>query len=168
MPEAIDSRVITATTAEHIAAAAALFREYAASLPFPLDYQGFEAELAALPGKYAPPGGCIVLALDGGEYVGCGAIRPLDPSGRFDGEPSPACEMKRMYIRPSARGKRLGRAIAEALLAHARAAGYRLMKLDTEEDFIEAMRLYESLGFTRTRRYNNDPMPCTVWMSKEL
>ena len=145
--------------------AADLFREYARSLPFPLDYQGFEEELSSLPGKYAPPAGIILIATHNDVPVGCIAMRPLAP---MPGDPSPVCEMKRMYVRPTARGLHLGRQLAERLLAHARAAGYAMMKLDTESDFIPAVTLYRSLGFVECPDYNGDPMPNTLWMSKLL
>jgi GNAT superfamily N-acetyltransferase len=154
-----------AESATDLATAAELFREYAASLPFPLDYQGFEEELASLPGKYAHPGGVILLARHQGEPAGCIALRPL---ASMPGDAAPVCEMKRMYVRPSARGRGLGRALAERLIAHARALGYRTMKLDTESDFTAAVTLYRALGFTDTPRYNDDPMPNTMWMAVRL
>ena len=164
MPDAAIELVPARSNAE-LAAAAALFREYAASLPFPLDYQGFEEELATLPGKYADPGGVILLARRQGTYVGCIAMRPL---AAMPGDPAPVCEMKRMYVRPTARGLGLGRSLALALLDHARASGYRMMKLDTESDFVAAVALYRSLGFAEIPRYNDDPMPSTIWMGLPL
>ncbi len=146
-------------------AARELFREYAASLPFSLAYQGFEDELAGLPGKYAAPLGRILLAWDGPSAVGCIAVRPLVAQPR---DLTPVCEMKRMYVRPQARGRKVGRALCEGLLAFSRNAGYRLMKLDTESDFVAATALYRSMGFTPCPRYNDDPLPSTIWMSKVL
>lgn len=143
-------------------AARELFREYAASLPFSLDYQGFDTELAALPGKYAPPGGRILLAWEGSTPLGCIAVRPL---AALDDDAAPVCEMKRMYVRPTARGLGVGRALGKELLRVARAAGYATMKLDTESDFAAAVALYRSLGFAECPRYNDDPMPNTIWMS---
>jgi GNAT superfamily N-acetyltransferase len=162
-----DVEIVDAVTREQLDAARALFREYAASLPFPLDYQGFDAELAALPGKYAAPGGCIVLAKWRGAWVGCIAMRPLDASGYRAGDATPACEMKRMYVQPRARGLKLGRLLGEALLERAKAAGYRCMKLDTEDDFVAACALYRALGFIACERYNDDPLPGTIWMKRE-
>jgi GNAT superfamily N-acetyltransferase len=167
-------RIIHARSSEDLAAAAILFREYVASLPFPLDYQGFDAEVAALPGKYAAPSGCILLAwrnLVGrteGEYLGCIALRPLDPSGLRKGDVAPVCEMKRMYVRPPARGLGAGRLLAEELISFAREAGYRMMKLDTESTFVAATALYRSLGFVECERYNDDPQPETIWMRRAL
>lgn len=145
-----------------------LFREYVASLPFPLDYQGFDAEVASLPGKYAMPGGCILLARRGGEYVGCIALRPLDASGLRASDVEPVCEMKRMYVRPAGRGLGIGRMLSEELLAFARGAGYRTMKLDTESTFVAATALYRALGFAECERYNDDPQPDTIWMKRAV
>ena len=160
--------IVAAESQAELQAARVLFREYAASLPFPLDYQGFDAELAVLPGKYAAPGGCILLARrTSGEYLGCIAMRPLDASGYRAGDANPACEMKRMYVQPAGRGLGIGRLLGEALLARAVNAGYRCMKLDTESDFAAACALYEKLGFVACERYNDDPLPGTIWMKKQ-
>jgi len=150
-----------------------LFREYVASLPFALDYQGFDVEVAGLPGKYAGPMGCIVLAIGDAEaankdWLGCIALRPLDASGLRDGDVGPVCEMKRMYVRPAARGVGLGRELAISLIAFARSAGYASMKLDTESTFVAATALYRSLGFVECERYNDDPQPETIWMRLRL
>lgn len=162
-PEQLE--IVPARAPRELATAAALFREYAESLPFPLDYQGFEHELATLPGKYADPGGAILIARRRGEAVGCIAMRPIEAMA---GDPAPVCEMKRMYVRPTARGLGLGRLLAAALLEQARARGYRMMKLDTESDFAAAVGLYRSLGFVEIPRYNDDPMPSTMWMGLAL
>lgn len=170
MPSGARVRVRLAESAAELSQAAALMREYAASLAFALDYQGFESEVASLPGKYAPPQGCILLAWvdDHAEPVGCIAMRPLDASGYREGDPTPACEMKRMYVRPTARGLGAGRALAAELLARARRAGYAMMKLDTERTFLAATALYRELGFVEIPRYNDDPQPDTIWMGLVL
>ncbi|MFA6044600.1 MAG: GNAT family N-acetyltransferase [Phycisphaerales bacterium] len=172
-------QIHAAHTADLLAAARVLFAEYAASLPESaqrsLRHQGFDAELATLPGKYAHPGGIILLAADTqvttpppSTWLGVVAMRPLALSGVLPGDPSPICEMKRLYVRPAARGLGAGRALCEALLTAAAAARYRMMKLDTEADFAPAMALYRALGFTEIPRYNDDPEACTVWMGKHL
>jgi GNAT superfamily N-acetyltransferase len=159
-------------TVEEIALTRELFREYAASLPesaqISLRHQGFEAELAGLPGKFSSPGGCILLASIGVEAVGVVALRPLSACGVLPGDATPACEMKRMYVKPSHRGRGIGRALCEALLQEARERGYRMMKLDSEPGFLPAIGLYRKMGFVDAPRYNDDPVSCTVWMSKVL
>lgn len=144
---------------------AELMREYAGGLGFSLDYQGFEDELAALPGKYADPDGVVLLAEVDGLAAGCVALRRI-PAGAAD--PVNVCEMKRMFVRPAFRGVRAGRRMGEALLAAARARGYALMKLDSEEHFVAAVSLYRSLGFSDIPRYNDDPMQHTIWMACRL
>lgn len=169
--------ILVAQSPELLDAARTLFAEYAASLPDTaqrsLRHQGFDAELANLPGKYAPPGGTILLAssVEPGthpQWLGVVALRPLDSSGLRPHDPTPICEMKRLYVRPAARGLGAGRALCERLLADATAAGYRMMKLDTESDFAAAIGLYRSLGFAEIPRYNDDTEASTVWMGKVL
>lgn len=138
-----------------------LCREYAASLPFSLCFQGFEQEMASLPGKYAPPEGVIYLARVDGAAQGCVALRRIDP---MPGDPEPVCEMKRMYVRPEARGLGVGRKLCEHLIDFARSAGYGMMKLDSEPDFTAAMGLYRAMGFRDIPRYNDDPHPQTVYL----
>ncbi len=138
-----------------------LLRAYAASLPIDLGYQGFDGELAALPGKYAPPHGALLLARDdNGAALGCVAMRPLDEPG--------VCEMKRLYVAPVGRGRGLGRALAQAIIETARAAGYREMRLDTLASMTEAQALYRALGFTEIGAYYATPIENTVFMSLKL
>jgi putative acetyltransferase len=137
-------------TDDEQAAAAGLFREYADSLPFALDFQDFEEELSSFPSRYAAPAGCILLAYSAGLLAGCVALRPL--SDRI-------CEMKRLYVRPSARGRGAGRALAEAVLAKARDLGYERMRLDTVRSMAAANALYRSLGFEEIEAYCENPFP---------
>jgi ribosomal protein S18 acetylase RimI-like enzyme len=138
-----------------------LFRAYAASLPIDLGYQGFDGELAALPGKYAPPTGALLIARDdNGAALGCVAMRPLDEAG--------VCEMKRLYVAPAGRGRGLGRALAQAIIEAARAAGYREMRLDTLASMSEAQALYRALGFSEIGAYYDTPIENTVFMSLKL
>jgi ribosomal protein S18 acetylase RimI-like enzyme len=132
-----------------------LFREYAASLPFALDFQDFDRELAELPGAYAAPRGALLLA----RGAGCVGLRPLDET---------TCEMKRLYVRPSARGTGLGRRLAEAVVAEARARGYTQMRLDTVPGMDSAQALYEQLGFYDIPPYRPNPIPSARFLALEL
>jgi ribosomal protein S18 acetylase RimI-like enzyme len=131
------------------AGVAALFREYegslTGSLPAILCFQGFEQELADLPGAYAPPRGDVLLAELEGALVGVGALRPLDAE---------ICEMKRLYVRPAQRGTGLGERLAVALLQAGRRTGYRAMRLDTHVSMAAATALYRKLGFREIPPYS--------------
>jgi putative acetyltransferase len=162
----VDVRV--ATSAADLVLARAIFREYAASLPFSLCFQGFEEELATLPGKYAAPTGEILIAYDDLRPLGCAAVRPIDAMPDDPADARPVCEMKRLYVKPAARGLGVGRALCERLIADARAMGYRMMKLDSEPDFDAAVGLYRSLGFVTIPRYNDDPHPQTIYLGLRL
>lgn len=157
-----EARVTLVNSPDDIATFRVLCEEYAASLPFSLCFQNFDDEMRTLPGRYATPQGCMLLAWSGVQPVGCAALRPVPEVG-----PS-VCEMKRMYVGPSARGMGLGRLLAEALLEFARSAGYERMVLDSEPRFVAALSLYTSLGFVHRSRYNNDPDPHTVFMELRL
>ena len=136
-----------------------LFREYATSLGFDLCFQGFDDELATLPGKYAVPTGGLFLARRLDAAAGCVAFRPLK-----DGD----CEMKRLYVRPAARGEKLGRRLAAHVCEAARAAGYRRICLDTIDSMREAITLYESLGFHEIAPYVFNPIAGAKYFAREL
>jgi putative acetyltransferase len=151
--------IIPAKTSEHLDHIRNLFREYEQFLDVDLCFQEFEAELVSLPGKYAPPGGRLVLAIEGDEAAGCVAIRKLD-----DG----VCEMKRLYVRPACRSRGLGRRLAQEMISQATRAGYTTMRLDTLDRLAEAMGLYESLGFRRTDPYYDNPLGGVVYWELQL
>ncbi len=137
-----------------------LFREYQRWLGRDLCFQGFEAELAALPGRYAPPSGRLYLAEVDGALAGCIALREFAPG---------VSEMKRLFVRDSARGLGVGRLLAERVIADARALGYTCMRLDTLADsMVAANRLYEALGFRDIAAYYANPMPDVRYMELAL
>ena len=146
--------IVEAVSDHQLGVAAELFREYQEELAVDLCFQGFEEELATLPGRYGPPGGSILLAVQGGETAGCVAVRPSE------GE---ICEMKRLYVRERFRGRSAGRKLAEAIIEKARLLGYEKMRLDTLERLERANRLYASLGFTEADAYYDNPLDKVVY-----
>ena len=142
--------LVVANRPEHYLAARALFSEYASQLGVDLCFQNFGAELEKLPEMYGPPAGCLFLARQDREFIGCIGVRELADS--------PAtCEMKRLYVRSSARGTGLGRRLAVAAIDAARGLGYQRMVLDTLGGMTEARALYVALGFTETSPYYRNP-----------
>ena len=154
-------RIADALSAEDLSGVRMLFKAYAASLPIDLGYQDFAEELAGLPGKYAPPHGALLLARDEDRTpLGCVALRPLSEAE--------CCEMKRLYLLPAARGRGLGRALAEAAIGAARRIGYRELRLDTLTGMAEARALYAQLGFRPIPPYYAPTPPGTVFLSRTL
>ena len=151
--------IVRATSVDQIATARMLFKEYEASLGIELTFQGFAREVAELPGAYAPPAGRLLLATGGAEPAGCVALRPLEGG---------ICEMKRLYVRPTARGARLGRRLAETVIREARAIGYARMRLDTLPSMKEAFALYQTLGFREIAPYYETPIAGTRFMELDL
>ena len=137
----------------------AIFREYIGSTSVSLDFQNYEDELADLPGKYDAPRGGLFLAWHADAVVGCGGFRAVNDE---------ICEMKRVYVRPVARGQALGRRLVERILAEGRAAGYRRICLDVLPEFKAAQQLYESLGFAPTEPVTFNPVPDTRFLGMDL
>jgi len=152
-------QVVSARSREDVEHVRALFLEYAAGLGVDLEFQGFEEEVRALPGEYAPPGGTLLLARRGPEVVGCAGVRPLPPGD---------CELKRLYVRPAARGLGLGRRLLARALAFAEAAGYGRMWLDTLPTMAEAIGLYGAFGFVEVAPYRPNPIPGARYFRREL
>jgi GNAT superfamily N-acetyltransferase len=148
-----------ATTAADIALARELFLEYQDGLGISLCFQGFDAELAQLPGKYVPPQGRLLIARVDGAVAGCGALRPLSAE---------VGELKRLYVRPGMRGHGAGLALCEALVDAARQAGYGKLVLDTLPTMRTAQALYARLGFVDTAQYTANPIEGVRFMALAL
>ena len=151
--------IVPVESAAHILAARTLFLEYADDLGVDLCFQDFQQELDGLPGAYAPPDGRLLLAFDGEPAIGCVTVRKLDAG---------ICEMKRLYVKPAYRDKGLGRNLAEAIIAEARAIGYERMRLDSLTSLREAGALYQSLGFVEIPPYRYNPLVNAVFMELDL
>ena len=151
--------IVPAITPADIAQARTLFLEYAAESKLDLCFQSFEEELATLPGKYAPPGGRLLLANEADITAGCGALRELTEG---------ACEMKRLFVRPAFRKQGVGRLLAGRLIEEARRIGHGTMRLDTLATMRAARALYESLGFRRIPAYYANPLAEVVYLELAL
>ena len=156
---ALSLSTMTIERTEDVAEIRTLFEEYAASVGFSLCFQGFDRELAELPGRYAAPSGCMLLARDGNVSAGCVALRGLGEG---------ICEMKRLYVRPAYQGTGLGRRLVEVLIGEARSLGYASMKLDTVPSMKAAIALYESLGFRNTAPYTENPIEGARYLELRL
>lgn len=125
-----------------------------------LAQQNFDEELARLPGEYRPPLGALLLAEHEGRAVGCVALKPLDPPD--------VSEMKRLFVRPEARGLGAGRALVAAVVDAARGAGYRIMRLDSLPSMHDAQRLYRACGFAEIPAYNANPVAGSRYFELDL
>ncbi|HST12592.1 MAG TPA: GNAT family N-acetyltransferase [Terriglobales bacterium] len=145
---------------DQIAQARELFLEYEKSLGIKLCFQNFDQELADLPGGYAPPSGRLLLANYGGQLAGCVALHQLEPG---------ICEMKRLYLRPAARGKGLGRALVETVIREARTIGYQRLRLDTIAPLMkDAVAMYRKMGFREIAPYCENPCAGALYMELDL
>ncbi len=163
------------STPIELAHARELIREYAASLDTDLCFQGFDSEMANLPGSYAPPRGCLLLASHDERPAGCVAMRELNPgiepevkSKVKSGARPDVAELKRLYVRPFARGFGLSRSLTERVIAEARQAGYRSIVLDTLAEMAHAQDLYRRLGFREIEPYYDNPIPGVRYLRLDL
>ena len=140
-------------------AARTLFLEYAAWLGVDLGFQGFAYELEHLPQIYGPPGGCLIVGRNAGTAVGCVGVRRISAE---------TCEMKRLFVRESARGRGVGRLLALEAVRAARRLGYARMLLDTLDGMVAARQIYASLGFKNTEAYYLNPLPRVSFMALDL
>lgn len=136
-----------------------IWREYVASPTVSLDYQGYDAEFADLPGKYAQPDGRLIVAERLGQLVGCIALRNVSTE---------ICEMKRLYVRLHARGLGIGHGLVTRLIGEAKDAGYSEMRLDVLAEFKQAQALYQRLGFVAADPVSTNPVPGTSFLGLRL
>ena len=154
---------IVPKTPQELNALRGLFQEYANALQIDLCFQGFEAELAGLPGEYTAPRGAVLIAMMKEELAGCCALRPLDSVDYPN-----ACEMKRLYVRPRFRRHGVGRQLVEAILDCARVAGYACVLLDTLNEMESARALYQDLGFEEIEPYYHNPIEGAHYLKVSL
>lgn len=152
-------QLIAAHSQDRLRSVRELFQEYADSLEIDLCFQNFREELATLPGKYAPPAGRLLLAMDGEAVAGCVALRPIDRQ---------TAEMKRLFVRPAFRKGGTGRMLAQAIIESARRIGYARIRLDTLATMQEAISLYQSLGFHSIPAYYDNPSALAKFFQLEL
>ena len=136
-----------------------LFQEYWDSFGFTPCFQGFETEVAELPGSYAPPGGALGVLMVEGRPAGCVALRRFDET---------TGEFKRLYVRPGFRGRGAGRRLMEWVLSKARQLGYQRVVADTMPQMTEALAMYERAGFHKTGPYGANPTPGAIYLVKNL
>jgi ribosomal protein S18 acetylase RimI-like enzyme len=149
----------TAETEKDYAEAKELFLEYKISLKIDLCFQKFHVEISDLPAQYSGPTGCIILSCEDDKPFGCVAVRKFEDD---------TCEMKRLYIPNSYRGKGIGRELAERIISKAKEFGYKKMRLDTLETMAEAISLYKTLGFAEIPKYRHNPIKGVVFMELDL
>lgn len=152
-------QIVLAESTEHLDNIRALLRDYWDSFGFTPCFQGFAEEMATLPGKYAPPEGRLGLLLLCDAPAGCVALRRIDAE---------RCEAKRLYVQPQFRGRGVGRALLEWVIAEARGAGYQEMLGDTMPVMAQALEMYKRAGFQRTSPYVTDATPGAIYLRLRL
>ena len=152
--------IFQAQSSKDISGARELFEEYGSWVEISLCFQNFDHELASLPGDYAPPHGCLFLASEAGELAGCVALRKLGAG---------TAEMKRLFVRPAFRGRRLGRLLTEKCIETARSLGYERLVLDTLPDKMDrAIAMYRAQGFKEIEPYYHNPVEGATFMELRL
>jgi GNAT superfamily N-acetyltransferase len=151
--------ILRAESSAQIAAVRSLIAEYVEWLGIDLSYQSFPEEFAALPWRYVPPRGDLLLAMDLEEPAGCVALKPIDPD---------SCELKRFFVRPRFRGRGIGLALGRAIVDRARRIGYRRMRLDTLPSMSAAIAVYRAMGFRPIEAYHPTPVQGTLFMELDL
>ena len=152
-------KIFEANTNEFIEKTKELIREYAQSLEFDLGFQDFDKEMENFPGQYALPGGCLYVALDENQPIGCVALRDLGHG---------ICEMKRLYVKPFFRGQKVGKLLAEVVIKAARDMGYDFMRLDTIPSMKHANMLYNALRFEQIAPYRFNPLDGATFFELNL
>jgi putative acetyltransferase len=152
-------QIVKANTETLVENAKELIREYAQSLEFDLGFQDFDKEMENFPGQYAPPRGCLYVALDANQPIGCVALRNLGQG---------VCEMKRLYVKPSLRGQKVGKLLAEIVIKAARDMGYDHLRLDTIPSMKQANMLYNALGFKQIAPYRFNPIEGATFFELNL
>jgi GNAT superfamily N-acetyltransferase len=153
------TRIVPAYKLNEIEIVRELFREYADSIGGDVCFQGFEKELAGLPGEYAPPGGRLYLAYVMDAAAGCVCLRKIEEE---------ICEMKRLYVRPLYRGKGVGRKLVLELVKDGRRLGYSKMRLDTLPSMKRAQELYRAMGFKPIDAYRENPVGGALFLELNL
>lgn len=136
-----------------------LFEEYGNTRPGDPALAALASEITSLPGEYAPPGGSLLLAMEEETVAGCVAVRTWAAG---------IAEMKRLFVRPGFRGKRVGYQLALAIIEEARRLGHRCLRLDTIPGMDEAQALYRQLGFHEIPAYRYNPNEYTKFFEIPL
>jgi len=151
--------IIKANFPDNLVVVRDLYKEYASSLSFDLDFQNFKDEINNLPGDYSEPSGAVLLAKLDEEYTGCVALRKIDDI---------SCEMKRLYVKPHCRGKGIGKGLSIKIISIAKEIGYSFMRLDSVSEMRDAISLYRALGFYEIEPYRHNPIKGAIFMELKL